>query len=105
MTGCRTALAGKEAARLCRVSCSAASARAVAPTRMRHPHRACSQHKRCRHSNLASHLTHAASQTSAELNGCARARGVGCHVRGFDDECRWLNQTAYQGVTGGLRLL
>ena len=45
-----------------------------------------------------------------DLNGCVETNSCkggnrGCHVRGFGDECRWVNNTAFAEASGGLRLL
>ncbi|GFR45245.1 hypothetical protein Agub_g6351, partial [Astrephomene gubernaculifera] len=43
--------------------------------------------------------------SAAKLNGCQAAHAAGSHVRGFGDECRWMNQTVYKKITGGRRIL
>ncbi|GLI69324.1 hypothetical protein VaNZ11_013907 [Volvox africanus] len=38
--------------------------------------------------------------SAAKLNGCVRARSAGSHVKGFGDECRWMDQNVYRNLTG-----
>ncbi|GIL48503.1 hypothetical protein Vafri_5018 [Volvox africanus] len=38
--------------------------------------------------------------SAAKLNGCIRARSAGSHVKGFGDECRWMDQSVYRNLTG-----
>ncbi|GIL74315.1 hypothetical protein Vretimale_2007 [Volvox reticuliferus] len=41
----------------------------------------------------------------ARANGCVFPANMGNHVRGFSDECRWLNPKVYGNMTGGKLIL
>ncbi|GFR45306.1 hypothetical protein Agub_g6666, partial [Astrephomene gubernaculifera] len=42
---------------------------------------------------------------AAASNGCVLPRTLGQHVRGFGDECRWMNRTVYRQVSQGHAVL